>query len=66
MLDATLDIQPYAPLIQGGEQMKNVEIRGLPKNITEDLHAMHLESIIDPSAVPDTTDRGMYQYLNRS
>ena len=66
MLEATLDIQPYAPLIQGGEQMKNVEIRGLPKDLAKDLQAMHIESIIDPSAVPDTTDRGMHQYLNRS
>ena len=39
-----LDIRPYTPLLQGDGLIESLDIRNLPKDLTEDLLSMHVEA----------------------
>ena len=43
LMNAELDIHPYIPIIQGDGWIGNLELHGLPKELTEDLMAKDIE-----------------------
>ena len=47
MMSRELDIRPYTPLIQGEGQLENLEVRNLPKELTDDLLDMHIEGTLE-------------------
>ena len=48
MLDTTVDIQPYVPMLARDEHLTSLDIRGLPSKLTEDLLAAQLQSMLSP------------------
>ena len=44
MMASELDIRPYTPLLQGEGLIESLDIRYLPKDLTEDLLTMHAEA----------------------
>ena len=50
MLGTTVDVQPYAPLLQGDGTIDGLCITGLPTELTEDVVAAHLENMLTMSA----------------
>lgn len=46
MLDTTVDIQPYLPLLARGDHLTSLDIQGLPSKLTEDILAAQLNSIL--------------------
>ena len=51
MMATELDICPYTPLLQGEGSLENLEIHGLPKELTDDLLAMHIEGTIETTEI---------------
>ena len=51
MMSKELDIRPYTPLLQGEGQLENLEVRNLPKELTDDLIAMHIEGELEENEV---------------
>ena len=51
MMSKELDIRPYTPLIQGEGQLENLEVRNLPRELTDDLIAMHIEGELEENEV---------------
>ena len=51
MMSQELDIRPFTPLIQGEGQLENLEVRNLPKELTDDLLAMHIEGKFEENEV---------------
>lgn len=49
MLDKTVDIQPYLPLLPRDKDLTSLDIQGLPSELTKDLLAAHLNSILSPA-----------------
>ena len=50
MLGATVDVQPYAPLLQDDGEIDGLYITGFPTELTEDFIAAHLENMVTMSA----------------
>lgn len=46
MMDTELDIQRYAPLLDGETIIESVNIRSLPSTLTDDLLTRFLEGVI--------------------
>ena len=51
MMATELDIRPFTPLLQGGGSIENLEIHNLPKELTDDLLAMHIEGTIETTEI---------------
>lgn len=51
MLDTTVDIQPYLPLLARNDHLTSLDIQGLPSKLTEDILAAQLNSILSPATV---------------
>ena len=62
LLDTTLDINPYAPLLQGDESINGVEIRGLPSGLTQDILSLQIEGVPDSHTVSKVDKAGMHQF----
>lgn len=43
-----LDVQPYSPLMEGDGNITSLDVNGLPKQLTEEILDMHLNSIAKP------------------
>lgn len=56
LLDSTLDIHPYAPLLQGDESVNSLEIRGLPSELTQDILSLQTEGILGSSTASNTDE----------
>ena len=51
MMATELDIRPFTPLLQGGGSIENLEIHNLPKELTDDLLALHIEGTIETTEI---------------
>ena len=47
MMGTELEIRPYIPLVQPEELFESLEIRSLPKELTDDLLTMHIEGTLE-------------------
>ena len=51
MMTTELDIHPYTPLLHGEGIIESLDIRNLPKDLTDDLLTMHIEGVLGQAEI---------------
>ena len=60
MMSTVLDIRPYTSLIQGDGHLETLEVRNLPKDLTDELLTMHIENALEATEMSSTEYKCRY------